>query len=83
MSDFKVLEFSRRKQEPDPVVVERMRDLLEMAERGEIVNLFVVAALADDSVLSGGWGKEKPFVMLGGIEAAKRDFMENCIEFSA
>lgn len=75
----KVVEFKRESKSGDGVVVGLSR-LLEQAEAGEIVNFFGVALTKDDAIVS-GWANEcRPFAMIGGIENAKREFMDICIE---
>lgn len=58
-----------------------LRDAMEAAERGEIVGVFMVAVMHDESIMSGWKAGDAPvFAMLGGIENTKLDFVATEIE---
>lgn len=61
-------------------VISRLREMLQMAEAGELDNVFIVGVGPDSSV-SSCWGNDiQPFAMLGGIENAKSEFARFTIE---
>ena len=51
-----------------------------MAEDGKIEDVFIVCTGTDDTVMRSWANGCRPFLMVGAIEDAKRDFMESCID---
>ncbi len=64
MSDLKVVPLPEPR--PDPVVVQRARELLEMAERGEIVSFAMVGVLANGGFLE-AWTKRRATLLAGAL----------------
>ncbi|GGE29997.1 hypothetical protein GCM10011360_17590 [Primorskyibacter flagellatus] len=60
-----------RRQVIDQVVIDDIRDLLERAERGEVVDIVVVAEVASDGVYVAQSNFGNGWRVLGALEFAK------------
>ena len=54
--------------------------LQEMVASGNVRNMFIVALLNDGGIASVWANSSEPFVMLGGVENTKHDFIHKTIE---
>lgn len=61
-------------------VVERIREVLEMAEAGEISNILILGTTTDGAVLSTVANNSDPFQMIGQMEVVKNRFINFSIE---
>jgi hypothetical protein len=50
--------------------------MLAMAKKGGVTDCFVVAAFGNATVISGWGGNGSSMLLLGGIEAAKTEFIK-------
>ncbi len=61
-------------------VIDRLETALAMAKDGHVKNCIVICALNDGDVADCWANGSDPFVMVGAIEAVKREFIDCCIE---
>lgn len=61
-------------------VIERLEEALAMAKDGLVSNVIVLAVLNDGGVMDCWANNNSPFVMVGGLESIKKEFMDSCIE---
>ena len=61
-------------------VIERLEEALAMAKDGLISNLVLVAAMNDGDVMDCWANGSNPYLIVGGLEGVKRDFMDCVIE---
>ena len=76
----KVIEFKKDESASGENVVERLEECLAMAKDGLIKNVLVLAITNNDDVLDCWANHQSPFVVVGGIESLKLDFMNSVIE---
>ena len=71
-----ILNIVPKKSEPNTAIVTTLKELLAMAEAGQLQELFVVGR-TDDNTLVDNWILHKshpqPYLMLGSVEALKHD----------
>ena len=80
MSNIKLLKIEDHKKESGENVISRLEEILEMAKRGEINNVFIAASTTDDSLLRCWANSSDCFALAGQIEIGKIEFMKNTME---
>ena len=78
MSDLKVVQITDTRPNGENVV-QRLEESLEMAKAGNIENCMVIMANADGGVADCWANSSQPMIMVGAIEALKREFMNAVI----
>lgn len=62
---------------PNPAIIEALKELLELAEGGELRAIVISGLLLDGNVVD-AWYDEpdnpQPYLLLGALEALKQDF---------
>jgi len=76
----KVVQFSNSEESSGENVIERLEECLAMARDGLIKNVLVIAVTNDNDVMDCWANTQSPFVVVGGIESLKLDFMTKVIE---
>ena len=61
-------------------VIARLEEALAMAKHGGVSNVVVVATMDDGCVMDCWANGKDPFLVVGGIESIKREFMDSAIE---
>ena len=80
MSNIKLLKIEDHKKESGENVISRLEEILEMAKRGEIKNIFIAASTTDDALLRCWANSSDCFALAGQIEIGKIEFMKNTME---
>lgn len=83
MSGLKVVEggFGKKPAEPSPQAIELLRDGLERAQESGVRFALVIMVDAEGNVIDGYNGSPvRPYLVVGAIEALKRDFINHEIE---
>ncbi len=76
----KVVELKPHTKEPGDNVVQRLEQALELARRGELSNVVVVAVLNNGDVMDCWANGSQPYAVVGGLEGLKFEFINACIE---
>ena len=80
MANLKIVSFPTESPISGENVINRLEEALEFAKQGTICNCMIVMAGNDNSVVDCWANGNKPFVMIGGLESVKREFMDAIIE---
>ncbi len=75
-----VVELKPVTKEPGDNVVQRLEQALELARKGEIVNIAMVAVCNDGDVMDCWANQSNALTMVGGLESLKFEFMNGVIE---
>ncbi len=75
-----VVELKPATKEPGDNVVQRLEQALELARKGEIANLAIVAVCNDGDVMDCWANQSNALTMVGGLESLKFEFMNGVIE---
>ncbi len=75
-----VVELKPRTKEPGDNVVQRLEQALELARKGELSNVVVVAVLNNGDVMDCWANGSQPYAVVGGLEGLKFEFINACIE---
>ena len=75
-----VVELKPAIKEPGDNVVQRLEQALELARKGEIANLAIVAVCNDGDVMDCWANQSNAHAMVGGLESLKFEFMNGVIE---
>ncbi len=75
-----VVELKPHTKEPGDNVVQRLEQALELARKGEIANLAIVAVCNDGDVMDCWANQSNALTMVGGLESLKFEFMNGVIE---
>lgn len=75
-----VVQFKKDESVSGENVIERLEECLAMAKDGLIKNVLVIAVTNDNDVMDCWANAQSPFVVVGGIESLKLDFMTSVIE---
>lgn len=68
---------------PNLALVEALRELLALAESGELQSLISTGLMYDGNIIDGWYAdpdKSNPFTLVGAMEALKQDFILASIE---
>lgn len=76
----KVVQFNNSEERSGENVIDRLEECLAMAKDGLIKNVLVIAVTNDNDVMDCWANTQSPFVVVGGIESLKLDFMTKVIE---
>lgn len=69
--------------EPNESLILALKDLLSLAEKGELQSLISIGLLSDNAVIDGWYlnpDSPNPYALLGAIEALKQDFIIAAID---
>ena len=80
MSDLKVVSIEKNESQSGENVIERLRECLAMAEDGLISNVVICAQLHNGDVMDCWANSSNPFLVVGGLESVKLEFMNQFIE---
>lgn len=80
MSKLKVVSIERNETQSGENVVDRLKQALAMAEDGLISNVVICAQLHNGDVMDCWANNSNPFLVVGGLESVKLEFMNSCIE---
>lgn len=61
-------------------VINRLEAALAAAKDGHISNVVILCSMNDGSVMDCWANGGDPFLIVGGLESIKREFMDACIE---
>ncbi|CAL9964778.1 hypothetical protein VPH219E481_0091 [Vibrio phage 219E48-1] len=75
-----VVELKPATKEPGDNVVQRLEQALELARKGEIANIAMVAVCNDGDVMDCWANQSNALTMVGGLESLKFEFMNGVIE---
>ncbi len=75
-----VVELKPHTKEPGDNVVQRLEQALELARKGEIANIAMVAVCNDGDVMDCWANQSNALTMVGGLESLKFEFMNGVIE---
>ena len=75
-----VVELKPATKEPGENVVQRLEQALELARRGELSNVVVVAVLNNGDVMDCWANGSQPYAVVGGLESLKFEFINGVIE---
>ena len=78
MSD--IIPFKEIKKESGENVIDRITDVLRMAEDGLINNIVIVGTTTDGELVSAIANSNNPFLILGHLEVTKHRLIHSCIE---
>lgn len=76
-----VVELKPATKEPGDNVVQRLEQALELARKGEIANIAIVAVLNDGDVMDCWGNQSNAFAVVGGLESLKFEFMNGVMEY--
>jgi len=79
MTDLRVVPISSKKQSGKNVV-ERLEEAIAMAKSGTVDNCVIVMTCSNGDVVDCWANGGNPFVMVGALEAIKREFMDAVIQ---
>lgn len=77
---YNVVEFNTVKKYSGENVVDRVKEVLEMAEAGEISNIMILGTTNDGAVLSTVANNSDPFLLIGQMEVVKNKFINLSVE---
>jgi hypothetical protein len=80
VSELKVIQMPEQKAESGAGVIQRLEEALEMAKAGEVENCFIVFTLTNGNIADCWANRTRPYLMVGAIESAKRDFMNAAMD---
>ena len=80
MTNITVVSFDSVKKQSGENVIERLEEILDMAKRGEIGNVFIAATTNDDGVLRCWANSSNCFSLAGQIEIGKIEFMKSTMD---
>ncbi len=75
-----VVELNPHTKEPGDNVVQRLEQALELARKGELANIAMVAVCNDGDVMDCWANQSNALTMVGGLESLKFEFMNGVIE---
>jgi hypothetical protein len=61
-------------------VINMLEEALAMAKDGHVSNVVVLATLHDGSIMDCWANSSEPFLIVGGLESLKLDFMQDTID---
>lgn len=67
-------------QPSNPIVLDRLYEAIDMAKEGNINCCAIVMVTHNGCVVDAWANGTQPFVIIGALEALKRDFMDTYIE---
>ena len=76
----KVVQFNNSEERSGENAIDRLEECLALAKDGLIKNVLVIAVTNDNDVMDCWANTQSPFVVVGGIESLKLDFMTKVIE---
>lgn len=75
-----VIQLKRDESVSGEFVIERLEECLAMAKDGLIKNVLIIAITNEGDVMDCWANQKDPFLVVGGIESLKLDFMTRVIE---
>lgn len=78
MSD--IIAFKEVRKESGENVIDRLKEVLRMAEDGLINNVAIVGTTTDGELVSSIANSNNPFLIIGHLEVTKHRMIHGCIE---